>query len=474
MGKRYDLIIIGAGSAGMSAAIYAGRAKLSTLVLERDSEGGQIKITSEVDNYPGILKTSGEALSAAMRRQAESFGANFKQAVVESVDFTGALKQVRTVDGEYEALAVIVATGAEPRTLGFAGEDEFRGRGIGYCATCDGEFFSNKDIFVIGGGLAATEEALFLTRFGRKVSIIVRGEKFSVPSRVADKVAANPKIEVHFNTELVEAGGDAVLRFAKFRNNRTGETWRYDVLTPRETFGIFVFAGYAPQSAEYASALRLDEHGYIPTDEGMRTNVDGVYAAGDVRPKELRQLVTAVADGAIAATNAEKYVEHLRLRLGLPAVDEAVADEPEAHAAAVATAAASGTEAAPASGAAAGTEAPPATGAAGTATPAAGGDAATSAAAPTPAAAPTAATPATPTPAALSTHPSLADPVFFNDDLVEQLVPVLERLEREVRLVAVFDGESALAAEIRTFLSEFARLTNKVAVSFLQKGDEPA
>ncbi len=317
MKELYDLIIIGSGSAGMAAGIYAGRSKLKTLVIERDRPGGQIKITSEVENYPGILHISGEELGRTMRKQAESFGVKFLQAVVESVDFTQEIKKVRTVDGEYEALAVIIATGAVPRKLGFVGEEEFRGRGIGYCATCDGEFFTGMDVFVIGAGFAAAEEAIFLTRYARKVTVIAREPEFTCAKTIAERVLSHPKIEVKFHTELLEVGGDTVLRYAKFIDNRTGQTWRYDAAGQDRTFGVFVFVGYIPQSAEYANQLRLDERGYIPTDENMRTNIDGVYAAGDIRPKELRQLVTAVSDGAVAATGAEKYVEQKKERLGL-------------------------------------------------------------------------------------------------------------------------------------------------------------
>ncbi|MDR2587249.1 MAG: FAD-dependent oxidoreductase, partial [Coriobacteriales bacterium] len=428
MGALYDLIIIGAGSAGLSAAIYAGRAKLNTLVIERDRVGGQIKITSEVENYPGIPRVSGEALTQTMRRQAESFGTSFIEGIVESVDFSGDIKRVNTVDGSCEALAVIVASGAEPRTLGFTGEDEFRGRGVGYCATCDGEFFTGMDVFVVGGGLAATEEALFLTRYARKVTLIVRGDKLTVPRRVAEKVFEHPRVEVHFNTELIEVGGDPVLRYAQFVNNSTNESWRYDVASANESFGVFVFAGYIPQSAEYANALRLDERGYILTDEGMRTNVDGVYAAGDVRPKELRQLVTAVSDGAIAATNAEKYVETVRAKHGLP---ELGAEPP----------------------------APPAREEAGA-----------------PAAALTPPSAGTGTCALSAEEVAASDvvPTFFDDDLVEQLAPILEHLTEEIGIVAVFDGEHSLDKEVRAFLSEFARLTDKVKVSFLRKGKDPA
>lgn len=316
MKNLYDLIIIGSGSAGLAAGIYAGRARLNTLIIERDKPGGQIRITSEVENYPGILNISGEELGINMRKQAEKFGVTFKHGIVESVDFFGDIKKVRTVDGEYEALAVIVATGTVPRRIGFKGEDEFRGRGIGYCATCDGEFFTDMDVFVIGAGFAAAEESIFLTRYARKVTIIAREPEFTCSKMIAERVLAHPKIEVKFNTEILEAGGDKVLRYARFINNKTGETWTYEA-KPGESFGIFVFAGYIPQTSEYAKHLRLDANGYILTDENMRTNIDGVYAAGDVRAKELRQLVTAVADGAIAATHAEKYIAMKKERLGI-------------------------------------------------------------------------------------------------------------------------------------------------------------
>lgn len=316
MKELYDLIIIGAGSAGMSAGIYAGRAKLKTLIIEREQAGGQIKITSEVENYPGILNISGEELGQTMRKQAENFGVKFVQTVVESVDFAQDIKKVQTVDGTYQALAVIVATGAVPRKLGFVGEEQFRGRGIGYCATCDGEFFTGMDVFVVGAGFAAAEEAIFLTRYARKVTIIAREPDFTCSRSIGERVLAHPKIEVKFCTELLEVGGDTALRYATFTDNQTGEIWRHES-SANESFGVFIFVGYIPQSAEYAQHLRIDECGYIPTDEEMRTNVDGVYAAGDIRPKELRQLVTAVSDGAIAATCAERYLAEKKHRLGL-------------------------------------------------------------------------------------------------------------------------------------------------------------
>ena len=327
MKDLYDLIVIGSGSAGMTAGIYAGRAKLKTLVLDRDRAGGQIKITSEVENYTGILRISGEELSQTMRKQAENFGVKFVQAVVESVDFTQDIKKIRTVEGEYEALAVVIATGSVPRKLGFAGEDEFRGHGIGYCATCDGEFFTGMDVFVIGAGFAAAEEAIFLTRYAKKVTVIARGAEFGCAQTIAERVLAHPKIEVKFQTELLEVGGDTVPRYAVFADKRTKQTWRYDP-PDKQTFGVFVFVGYVPQSAEYAHQVRIDDRGYILTDENMRTNVDGVFAAGDIRPKELRQLVTAVSDGALAATCAEKYVAQKKERLGLSDEEQSAASGP--------------------------------------------------------------------------------------------------------------------------------------------------
>jgi thioredoxin reductase (NADPH) len=436
MADLYDLVIIGAGASGMSAALYAGRAKLKTLVLDRDRVGGQIKITNEVENYPGVPQISGEAFSQTLRKQAEGFGAQFERAVVERVDFAGDIKKVCTVDGCYETLAVIIATGAVPRTLGFKGEETFRGHGIGYCATCDGEFFANMDVFVVGGGLAATEEALFLTRYARKVTLIVRGGKLKVPYRVAEKVVAHPRVEVCFNTELVEVTGDTVPRAAVFTNNSTNETWRFEPTSPNETFGVFVFAGYLPQSSEYADAVRLNSDGYIVTDESMRTNIDGVYASGDVRPKELRQLVTAVSDGAIAATSSEKYVEMVRARLGLP---ELGAEKDKASAA--------GDH--------------PASEAAGRAT------------APTPASVSPRTSESSPQAAAARpTH--LSTTPFFDGAFIEQLAPILEHFEKEVGIVAILDGDETLNDEVRSFLFEFAQLTDKVTVTFLRKGDDPA
>ncbi len=322
MEQFYDLVIIGSGSAGMTAGLYAGRSKLKTLIIDQDKPGGQIKITAEVVNYPGILHTSGAELSETMRKQAENFGVTFLFAEVKRVDFRRDIKKIITSEGEISALAVIIATGAQPRKLGFLGEDTFRGRGIGYCATCDGEFFSGMDVFVIGAGFAAAEEAIFLTRYARKVIVIAREPEFTCSKTIGEKVLSHPKIEVRFHTELLEVGGENVLQYARFINNQTGETSRYDVKDGDTTFGVFVFVGYMPQSGPYREEITLDAGGYIPTDDNMMTNVPGVYAAGDVRPKILRQLVTAVSDGAIAATAAERYIEEKKAQLGLHEQDE--------------------------------------------------------------------------------------------------------------------------------------------------------
>lgn len=318
MGTCYDIVILGAGAAGLTAGIYAGRSRLRTLIIDKDKPGGQIRITSEVANYPGVLRTSGEALGGIMRQQAKSFGAEFLDAEVLSVDFSGSVKKIVTTEKEVDALSVVIATGAVPRKIGFKGEDDYRGRGIGYCATCDGEFFTGMDVFVIGAGFAAAEESIFLTRYARKVTIIAREPAFTCAPSIAEKVLANPKIEVKFHTEIQEVGGDAVLKYARFIDNRTGEAWEYRVSGGDSTFGVFVFVGYVPQSGLFAEQVERDRMGYIPTDDQLMTNAAGVFAAGDVRPKALRQLVTAVSDGAVAATSAERYVGELKQQLGLP------------------------------------------------------------------------------------------------------------------------------------------------------------
>ena len=315
--QTYDLIILGSGCAGLTAGIYAGRAQLRTLILESNTLGGQAATTNDIGNYPGVPDASGPELMQRMLEQAESFGVQFQTCTINRVLLTGDKKRVETSGGTFESYAVILATGATPKKLGFEGEEEFRGRGVGYCATCDGFFFQDKDIFVIGGGNSAAEEALYLTRFGKKVTVLVRKDAFRCERAIAQKVLQHPKIEVKFNTELIRAYGDRNLKGAELKNNRTGEITTYTVPEEDGMFGIFVFVGYQPASQMFQGQVELDEAGYIRTNEKLETNLPGVYAAGDVRPKELRQLVTATADGAIAATQAGDYILREKERLGI-------------------------------------------------------------------------------------------------------------------------------------------------------------
>ncbi|WP_101697734.1 FAD-dependent oxidoreductase [Clostridium minihomine] len=325
----YDLIIIGAGCAGLAAGVYAGRAKLKTLILEKSNPGGQVGNTAEVVNYPGIRKTGGPELVDEMKNHVRDFGVKIETAEIERVDLTGEIKTLYAKSGTYQSRAVIIATGAAPRRGGFGGEDTYTGHGVAYCATCDGEFFSGLDIFVVGGGYAAAEEAIYLTRFAKSVTIVIRGKDFSCARSVAEKVLAHPKITVKFNTLLEQVAGDSLLRKAYLKDKLTGETTVYDA-GPNGTFGVFVFVGYDPATEVFRDQVEVDEHGYILTDDAMKTNLPGVFAAGDLRPKILRQIVTAVSDGAVAATSAEKYVTEEKERLGLPMFEEeaAPAEEP--------------------------------------------------------------------------------------------------------------------------------------------------
>lgn len=332
MDGLYDVIVVGAGPAGLSAAIYAARARFKVLVLEKEKLGGQITITSEIVNYPGIESIDGTTLTDKMRRQAESFGAEFKMARVTDIDVSGDIKVVKTDKGELNALGVVLALGANPRMIGFQGEETYKGRGVAYCATCDGEFFTGMDVFVIGGGFAAAEEAVFLTKYAKKVTIIVREDDFTCAESVADKAREHEKIEVHYHTEIMEAAGDTLLRKARFRDSKTGEEWQYEA-PDGGTFGIFVFAGYVPDTEWIKGKISLNHDGYIITDPDQMTDIPGVYGAGDVCVKNLRQVVTAVSDGAVAATSLEKYVADLREKLGIERKEEPEKAEQKAHAA---------------------------------------------------------------------------------------------------------------------------------------------
>lgn len=315
MEKIYDVIIIGAGPAGLSAALYTSRSKLSTLILEKSKTGGQIVTTSEVANYPGSvhdsdgMETSGPKLIARMVKQAEYFGAERLMKEVVSYDFNGDIKTVTTSDGTtFKTKTIIIATGAYSRKLGVPGEKELTGKGVSYCATCDADFFTDLEVFCVGAGYAAAEEAMYLTKFARKVTIVAREPEFTCAQSIADKVFQNPNITVLFNTEITALKGDGILESAEFKNNITGETWEHIADEDDGTFGVFVFIGYIPATSLFKGTVDMDQWGYINTDELMATNIPGVFAAGDLRPKNLRQVITAAADGAIAATSAEKYI----------------------------------------------------------------------------------------------------------------------------------------------------------------------
>jgi len=316
MENLYDVIVVGGGPAGLTAALYLARAKYRVLVLEKEQFGGQISITHEVVNYPGIAKTSGKHLTDTMQKQAESFGAEFMLAEATGFDLSEDIKTVHTNRGDYRCFGILLATGAHPRTVGFKGEEDHKGRGVAYCATCDGEFFTGKEVFVVGGGYAAAEESVFLTKFARHVTILVRKNDFSCAATVADQAKNHKKITVLTNTVMEEVDGENGLNYARYKNTATGEVTEYK---SAETFGVFVFAGYAPATEALKGIVQLNEHGYIVTDATQKTNVDGVYAAGDVCIKPLRQVVTATSDGALAATELEKYVANVHQKTGMRA-----------------------------------------------------------------------------------------------------------------------------------------------------------
>lgn len=316
MEKMYDAIIVGGGPAGLSAAIYMARARFRVLVIEKEKIGGQITITSEVVNYPGILMTDGENLTSQMRRQAENFGAEFMITEVTGLELKGDYKIVHTGRGDFKTTGIIYATGAYPRLAGFDGEKEFRGHGVAYCATCDGEFFAGKDVFVVGGGYAAIEEALFLTRYAKKIIMIVRRDQFSIENAEVDELKEHPKVEIRFNTEITKIIGENSIQEVVLKNRETGEESHYKA-PDGDYCGVFVFVGYAPENGLVKDQLELTPQGYIVTDKDQKTNIDGVYAAGDICVKNLRQVVTAVSDGAIAATSMEKYLGQLYRKLGI-------------------------------------------------------------------------------------------------------------------------------------------------------------
>lgn len=305
---RYDVIIIGGGPAGLTAGLYASRAKLSTLIIEKEAIGGQIFTTSDIENYPGSAEgETGPSLVEKMRKQAESFGVDFVTDEIVKTDLENDIKVLEGKASNYEAKAVIIATGATPRPLGVPGEKEFTGRGVSYCATCDGPFFQGLEIYVIGGGDTAVEEALQLTNFAKKVTIVHRRDSLKATQIIQERAFKNEKIDFIWDSEVVEIKGDKMLGSFVIRNKKTNEETEIFPNEEDGAFGLFVMVGFNPNTSLFEGQVDL-KNGYIVTDENMNTNIEGVYAAGDNRIKSLRQVVTATADGAIAAVNAEKYI----------------------------------------------------------------------------------------------------------------------------------------------------------------------
>ena len=272
----YDVVIIGGGPAGLTAALYLARARHRVVVVEKEQFGGQIATTLDVVNYPGVEKTSGPELTETMRLQAENFGVEFLMAEAEELSLSGDIKTVKTSRGELSCFCVLLAAGAKPRLAGFLGEEIFRGHGVAYCATCDGEFFTDKDVFVVGGGFAAAEESVFLAKYARQVTILMRSDDFTCAKATADMARSHEKIKILPNVEVEEVKGDSVLRYLRYRNLKNGEVTEYRP-PAGETFGLFIFAGYEPATELVRGIAELDDQGYVLTDERQKTNVEGLY-----------------------------------------------------------------------------------------------------------------------------------------------------------------------------------------------------
>lgn len=304
----YDLIILGAGPAGLSAGLYAGRAKLNCLIIEKAVPGGQISSTAYVENYPGSMEDpTGMALAERMREQASEY-CKILSANVTKVELEGKVKKIHTKDGSiYEAKAVIIATGASHRNLDVKGEKEFASRGVSYCATCDGPFFTDLDIFVVGGGDSALEEALHLTKFAKSVTIIHRRDSFRASKIVVDKCENNEKIKFQYDSVIKEIKGDNQAKSIIIENLKTGEEKKLKS-DDNQPIGVFIFIGYLPQTEIFQDQIEM-ENGYIKTNEDMKTNLEGIFAVGDTRVKKVRQMVTATSDGCIAAVIANRYLE---------------------------------------------------------------------------------------------------------------------------------------------------------------------
>ncbi|MBK5251578.1 MAG: thioredoxin-disulfide reductase [Peptostreptococcaceae bacterium] len=311
MENLYDVVIIGAGPAGLAAGLYSSRARMKTLILEKEKAGGQIVTTNEVANYPGSIEdATGPSLVARMVEQAEEFGAERIKDEIVKVELKGKIKVVSGEKGVYKSKVVIIATGASPRYLGVPGERELTGKGVSYCATCDADFFTDLEVYVIGGGDTAVEEAMYLTKFARKVIIVHRRDELRAAKSIREKAFKNEKMAFIWDSVVEEIKGDGIVETLVLKNKKTGEITEINAPEEDGTFGIFPFVGYIPKNELFKELLETDKGGYIMTDPDMKTALPGVFAAGDIRHKSLRQVVTAVSDGAIAAVQAEKYIEN--------------------------------------------------------------------------------------------------------------------------------------------------------------------
>ncbi len=304
MDKIYDVVIIGGGPAGYAAGLYASRGKLDTVIIEKGKWGGQAATTEELENYPGSVESpTGPKVMERMKSQAEAFGTQFINGEVVGLDISEQVKVVKLADGEIKTNTIIIATGAEHVSLGAPGEIELRGKGVSYCATCDADFFTELEVVVVGGGNTAVEEAIYLTKFADKVTVVHRRDEFRASKVAVEKALSNEKMHVVWDSVVEEIYGDGIVEGVKLKNVKTGEVTDYP------TDGVFVFVGTRPISGFAKGLIEMNERGYIITDENMKTSADGVFAAGDIRVKMLRQVITAAADGAIAAISAEKYIE---------------------------------------------------------------------------------------------------------------------------------------------------------------------
>ena len=309
MTEKYDVIIIGAGPGGLTAALYASRANLSVLMLDRGLYGGQMNNTDAIDNYPGFSEIKGPELGEKMYNSVMKFGAKFEYGDVQSVTTDGDLKIVKTDTGEYSAPALIIATGADHRHLGVPGEDEYSGKGVSYCAVCDAAFFKDEDIAVIGGGDSAIEEGIYLAQSAKSVTVIHRRDQLRAQPTLQKRAFANPKMHFIWNglTQSIDGDGNKVTGVT-YKDKETGEEKHL------KTRGVFIYVGVIPQTAPFKDLGVTDENGWIPTDEHMRTKVEGIFALGDVRAKDLRQIANAVGDGSIAGQQAYNYLQDLNDR----------------------------------------------------------------------------------------------------------------------------------------------------------------